>query len=307
MPDRAPWPRPPQVLIAHGQEWSARSLESILVPNGYQVLRAFTAAQALEQARTIPPDVVIVADRLPDAEGLELCRVLRDGALVRSMTPILMMFTNHPPRLQRLAVLRDGVREILTHPLDVEDLLLRLGAYVEVTFEVERMRHESFLDQASELYSAKELARRARELVAAASRHGAPLACVVFGVDVSEENEAGVISYVANELQKSGRTSDAIGRVSNSEFAVLAPATDAQGADALAVRLVAALDRGQPTVGKIKPRLGVRAGYEAVSDWRATPMEPSTLVQRARAAVPTPYAQDNVERVRRYEPRFGMT
>jgi hypothetical protein len=32
--------RPPLVLISNDQEWSARSLESILVPNGYTVLRA---------------------------------------------------------------------------------------------------------------------------------------------------------------------------------------------------------------------------------------------------------------------------
>ena len=308
MPDRAPWPRPPRVLIAHGEEWSARSLESILVPNGYQILRAYTAAQALERVASVEPDVVIVADQLPDAEGLDVCRALRDGALIPAITPILMMFASHPPKLQRLTVLRSGVREILTQPLDAEELLLKLGAYVEAQLEAERMRHASLLDQASELYSPEGLARRARELVATASRHGAPLACVVFGVDTgSEENEAAVLSYVADALRKSGRTSDAIGRVSKSEFAVLAPATDAEGADMLATRLVKAMNTGQAQAGRIKPKLGVRAGYEAVSDMRAAPIEPSALVERARAAVQTLYAQGSVERVRRYEPRRGMT
>ena len=39
--------RPPLVLIANDQEWSARSLESILGPAGYAVLRAYTGRQAL--------------------------------------------------------------------------------------------------------------------------------------------------------------------------------------------------------------------------------------------------------------------
>ena len=35
-------PTTPLVLIANDQEWSARSLESILGPNGYSVVRAYT-------------------------------------------------------------------------------------------------------------------------------------------------------------------------------------------------------------------------------------------------------------------------
>src|SRR4051812_17285291 len=48
MADRDKASRPPLVLIANDQEWSARSLESILGPNGYAVVRAYTGQQALE-------------------------------------------------------------------------------------------------------------------------------------------------------------------------------------------------------------------------------------------------------------------
>src|SRR5215218_1743776 len=70
--------RPPLVLVANDQEWSARSLESILGPNGYAVLRAYTGRQALELARSAQPDVVIVDVRMPDIDGLDVCEVLRD-------------------------------------------------------------------------------------------------------------------------------------------------------------------------------------------------------------------------------------
>ena len=66
--------RAPVVLVVSDQEWSARSLESILMPNGYAVLRAFTGAHGLERARLHAPDVVIVAQSLPDTDGLALCR-----------------------------------------------------------------------------------------------------------------------------------------------------------------------------------------------------------------------------------------
>ena len=43
--------RPPLVLIVSNQEWSSRSLETILAPNGYAVLRAYTGASAMARAR----------------------------------------------------------------------------------------------------------------------------------------------------------------------------------------------------------------------------------------------------------------
>src|SRR5579864_9776616 len=61
--------RPPLVLLANDQEWSARSLESILGPNGYAVLRAYTGKQVLDLARSAQPDLVIMDIRLPDMDG----------------------------------------------------------------------------------------------------------------------------------------------------------------------------------------------------------------------------------------------
>ena len=48
MPDSIRSSQQPLILIANEQEWSARSLESILSPGGYDVLRVFTGAQAIE-------------------------------------------------------------------------------------------------------------------------------------------------------------------------------------------------------------------------------------------------------------------
>src|SRR5215218_5777770 len=70
--------RPPLVLVANDQEWSARSLESILGPNGYAVLRAYTGRQALDLAKTTQPDIVILDSKMSDMTGIELCALLRE-------------------------------------------------------------------------------------------------------------------------------------------------------------------------------------------------------------------------------------
>ena len=66
MPDAAS--HPPLVLLANAQEWFSRSLESILRPAGYAVLKVYTASDAMETARRTLPDVLILDTELPDAQ-----------------------------------------------------------------------------------------------------------------------------------------------------------------------------------------------------------------------------------------------
>ena len=49
---------PPLVLLANDQEWSSRSLESVLGPRGFATVRAFTGRQALELVRTTLHQVI---------------------------------------------------------------------------------------------------------------------------------------------------------------------------------------------------------------------------------------------------------
>src|SRR5439155_718910 len=72
--------RAPLVLVADAQEWFARALETVLLPAGYSVLKAYTARGVLEQVELTEPDAVILAVDLPGGDGLNLTRVLREAA-----------------------------------------------------------------------------------------------------------------------------------------------------------------------------------------------------------------------------------
>ena len=82
--------REPLVLIANDQEWSARSLESILSPNGFRVVRAFTAQQAVEAVLRHHPDIIVLDAQMPDMHGFDVCRTLRDDSLVGPAVPIII-------------------------------------------------------------------------------------------------------------------------------------------------------------------------------------------------------------------------
>ena len=93
---------PPLVVIANSQEWHTRSLESILGPHGYAVLRAYTGRQAIERVLSAQPDVIVIDTDLPDIDGLEVCRTLRADTRISNSTPILVTSPGHPSRQKRL-------------------------------------------------------------------------------------------------------------------------------------------------------------------------------------------------------------
>ena len=135
--------RPPLVLIANAQEWSARSLETILGPAGFAVLRAYTDRNALDRARHARPDVIILDQHLPDRGGLEVCKELRTDPQVTPSTPIIISTAGPTTRQQRVEAMRAGAAEFIGQPLDGEEFTLRLQSYVRAKFDADRARDES--------------------------------------------------------------------------------------------------------------------------------------------------------------------
>ena len=152
----------PLVLIANDQEWSARSLESILGPSGYSVVRAYTGQQALERARATLPDLIILDAQMPDMHGFDVCRTLRADARFSSTTPIVITTSGPSGRTQRLEAYRAGAWEFLGQPLDGESLLLKLGTFLQCKRAVDELREENLLDASTGLYNMRGLSRRAQ-------------------------------------------------------------------------------------------------------------------------------------------------
>lgn len=282
--------RPPVALIIDDQEWSTRSLESILAPNGFAVMRAFTGRKGLERARLHLPDLVIADANLPDVDGESVCRALRTLPGFGHHIPVLLSSAERLTREQRLSALRAGVWDVINYPVDAEELVLRLGAYVRAKFESDRLRDAGLVDDGTGLYNLRGLQRRAEELSAWAYRERSAMACVVFapGIPADEEEVQlpSAVDAVAKAIRAAGRSSDVIGRFGPTEFAVLAPSTDAAGAVQLAERIAAAV-KAHMGNGDHEP-FRFRAGYDAVGNARETPTTARDLLWHATLALRKP-------------------
>lgn len=236
-------PMTPLVLIVDDQEWTSRSLESVLRPKGHVVVKAYTGRQALDLVPKINPDAIIVNFRLPDMDGVDLARELRNADNVHHVTPLFMMSTGTIGRAQRLEALGAGAWDILRHPVDPAELVLRLDTFVRAKAEADFLREEGLTDHSTGCYNTRGLVRRASELSAEAVRSNRPVAVVTIGPEwspevleesVEEERDRRLAEILRSVL----RGSDTLGRFGPGEFAILAPATDREGATRLAERIL---------------------------------------------------------------------
>ena len=117
-----------RILVVDDDPMVASTVQRVLRPEGYDVEVALGGAQALEQARAHPPDLVVLDLMMPGIDGLEVCRQLRTGGNL----PILML-TARSGTADRVRGLDTGADDYLVKPFAYAELLARVRALLRRT------------------------------------------------------------------------------------------------------------------------------------------------------------------------------
>ena len=132
------------VLVVDDEPRILEFLEENLRADDFTVLKAVTAAEALDLLGRSRPDVVLLDVVLPDMSGHDLCRTVREGDVVRDPwdpdVPIIMLSAK-AETMDRVRGLSRGADDYLTKPFAYPELLARIGAVTKrVTRASERER-----------------------------------------------------------------------------------------------------------------------------------------------------------------------
>ncbi|MBT8395457.1 MAG: response regulator [Gemmatimonadetes bacterium] len=275
----------PTVLLIEDQEWTARSIETILRHAEFAVFKTYTGRQGLEVARKVDPDLVLVDRHLPDMSGGDVIKELKQLRSIGATTPIAIITGGPVTQAEKLDLLRVGAWEIFVSPFDPEELSLRVNTWANAKQEAARLEEESLVDSLTGAYNFDGLSRRVREIVAESRRYERPMACIVLGEPLPGENgdrnkpsENDVDRRVVDTLREVCRVSDAVGRVRDREFLVVAPSTDDSGAAVLVKRILEALDA---SVAEIP----IRAGVFSLKRSPKEPLDITDLLGPATAAL----------------------
>jgi two-component system KDP operon response regulator KdpE len=111
----------PLVLLIEDEPPMRRFLRTALGANDYRLVEAETAKEGLAQAAARNPDVILLDLGLPDRDGLEVARELREW----SATPIIVLSARGREE-DKVKALDLGADDYLTKPFGVDELLARI-------------------------------------------------------------------------------------------------------------------------------------------------------------------------------------
>ena len=114
---------PESILIVEDEPSLQETLAYNLKKEGYTVEAVGDGLLALESARQLKPDLIVLDLMLPGLDGFEVCRILR-----KEMTTAILMLTARDDEIDRVVGLEVGADDYLTKPFSMRELMARVKA-----------------------------------------------------------------------------------------------------------------------------------------------------------------------------------
>ena len=269
----------PKILLVDDDPSSIRLMASILGGLG-SLHFATTGPEALQLARKLVPDVVLLDAGLPGMSGFQVCETLKTEPALAEV-PVIFV-TSHSEADFEVAGFDIGAADFIAKPVNPALVLARVKAQLRVKRMADELRRISTVDAltgvANRRWFDRALAREWRR----ARRGGEPLALLMADVDHFKlyndryGHPAGdeCLRAVAHALTTaSQRPADLVARYGGEEFMLLLPGTPRQGAQHMAHRVLDVVEAlaiphaASPTSQHVTVSLGLACYDEESATW----------------------------------------
>jgi DNA-binding response OmpR family regulator len=116
-------PMPETILVVEDEPALRDTLSYNLKKDGFSVETVGDGRAAIDSARTLKPDLIVLDLMLPEIDGFEVCRILR-----KEMTTPILMLTARDDEIDRVVGLEVGADDYLTKPFSMRELMARVKA-----------------------------------------------------------------------------------------------------------------------------------------------------------------------------------
>jgi len=128
------------ILIVDDDRVSNNLLLSFLKKQKYRIFVAENGRDALRQAMEIQPDVILLDVLLPDIDGFEVCRRLKETPETKEI-PVIFM-TNMREKKDKLKGFQSGGADYVTKPFDREEVAARISTHANIKMLYDALREE---------------------------------------------------------------------------------------------------------------------------------------------------------------------
>ncbi|WP_018409924.1 diguanylate cyclase [Methyloversatilis thermotolerans] len=276
-----------RVLVVEDDASTRMTLQALLQRNGYQVESAVDGVAGMDHALDFQPHIMVIDWAMPQMNGLELTRTLRQTRIGRSI--YIIMLTGHEDDARLIEAFESGADDYMVKPLRPRVLEARLRAgqrLVRMQKELEIEREEirryaaelgisnrrlqeiALTDSLTGLPNRRYAMSRLGQEWAISLRSERPLSCLLididhfrqindtYGRDVADQ----LLERTARTLRDGARAQDVICRTGGDEFLIICPDTDIDQAMACAQRLCASVAATPTMAGRLRLASSISIG-----------------------------------------------
>ncbi|NNE08459.1 MAG: response regulator [Gemmatimonadetes bacterium] len=119
----------PVIMIVDDEDAITSSLSYCLQKEGYEVLVAYNGADAIKMVVNRVPDLIVSDIMMPEVDGFEFCRRIRDYYKTRDI-PFIFLTAKTTDR-DKVEAVRLGGDDYVTKPFDLQELILKVRRSLE--------------------------------------------------------------------------------------------------------------------------------------------------------------------------------
>jgi len=134
----------PRILCVDDEPEILKFLEAVLVPKGYEVIKAENGEEALQKLKEQRIDLVISDVKMPKMNGFEVCRWIKEDERYRNI-PIIII-TGLAAKEDRIKGIETGAEDFISKPIDPAEVLARIKMLLKVKALHERRIGELFIE-----------------------------------------------------------------------------------------------------------------------------------------------------------------
>jgi len=231
----------PHVLVVEDDS-AIRTVIAALLSANYDVTAVGTGGEGLAAAAKSTPDLVLLDVGLPDMDGFEVCRRMKEQNERSASIPVIFL-TGHASAADEVEGFKAGGIDYVAKPVKPEVLLARVKNHVELKRKSDALEKLARLDGLTGLPNRRTFDAAANREWRRLARTCEPLAVILLDVDHFKQyndtygHGAGddCLRKVANAAEAAlQRPADMIARYGGEEFVALLPTTKLDGAMAVA-------------------------------------------------------------------------
>ncbi len=137
-------PNKPRILCVDDDPTILRTLEMLLIPNGYEVVKAMNGEEALKRLQEEGIDLVISDVKMPGVDGFELCRRIKGNAQFQNIPVVLI--TGLTSKEDRVKGIEAGAEDFISKPFDAGEILARVRMLLKAKAVQERRIGELLIE-----------------------------------------------------------------------------------------------------------------------------------------------------------------